>query len=339
MIDLRSDTVTRPTPAMLDAMMSAKVGDDMFGEDPTTNALQARAAKMFGKEAALFCSSGVQANQIAIKVHTRPGDQVICSDLAHIYHYEGGGIAMNSGCSVKMIHNDRLGRFSAEEVAAHINEDDQHFPKSALVCLEDTVNKGGGAVWSTADIAPIATLCQSRNLRLHVDGARLFNALVATGESTQDYGHHFDSISICLSKGLGAPIGSLLLGDRDFISQAIRVRKVFGGAMRQTGYLAAAGLHALDHHIDRLAIDHHHAQQVAEVLSQSRSVSRVIDVETNILLFDLRDDISPATYLAKLHEAGISAFATGPQRIRFVFHLDVSSADVDRLMTTIRSIN
>ncbi|RYD70570.1 MAG: aminotransferase class I/II-fold pyridoxal phosphate-dependent enzyme, partial [Sphingobacteriales bacterium] len=264
-IDLRSDTFTKPSPAMLEAMLKAHVGDDVFGEDPTVNALESFTAQIFGMEAGLFCPSGTMTNQIAIKCHTQPGDEVICDKTSHVYIYEGGGIAFNSGSQVKALDGER-GMINADQVKEAINPDDVHKARTSLVTLENTANRGGGSCYNLAEIQKIKEVCLQNNLRLHLDGARLFNALVARQETTRQYGELFDSISICLSKGLGAPIGSLLIGKSQFIKQARRVRKVFGGGMRQAGYLAAAGLYALENNIDRLEIDHAHAHQIAEIL-------------------------------------------------------------------------
>ena len=266
MIDVRSDTVTQPTPAMLQAMLQAVVGDDVFGEDETVNELQRKAAELFGKEAALFCPSGTMSNQIAIKTHTQPGDEVICDELAHVYLFEGGGIAANSGASVRLLKGDN-GRFTAEQVRDNINRrDDSHFPWTRLVAIENTVNKGGGCCWDLREIERIRSVCQEQNIAMHLDGARLFNALVARDEAPRDYGNLFESISICLSKGLGAPAGSLLLGSRAFIARAHRQRKLLGGGMRQAGYLAAAGLFALEHNVRRLQDDHRKAKVLAAEL-------------------------------------------------------------------------
>ncbi len=267
-IDLRSDTVTKPTPGMLDAMLRAEVGDDVWGEDPTVSALEESTAHRFGMEAGLFCPSGTMTNQIAIRVHTQPQQEVICHKQSHIYLYEGGGIAYNSLASVRLLDGER-GLLNAEDVAAAINPDDIHYPETALVAIENTVNKGGGACYSLERIASISRICQEHHLPLHLDGARVFNALVATNESPGAYGQYFDSISVCLSKGLGAPVGSVLLGSHAFIHQARRVRKVFGGGMRQAGYLAAAGLYALNHHVERLLDDHRCARVLGEGIGGS----------------------------------------------------------------------
>lgn len=330
-VDVRSDTVTRPTPAMLQAMMEAAVGDDVLGEDETVNALQREAAELFGKEAALFCPSGTMTNQIGIKVHVRPGDEVICHELAHVYLYEGGGIAANSGASVRLLSGER-GRFSAGQVRDAINRrDDAHLPWTRLVTLEDTVNKGGGCCWDLQEIARIRTVCSEHQLALHLDGARLFNALVARNEAPRDYGRLFDTLSVCLSKGLGAPAGSLLLGSRELIGRALRYRKLMGGGMRQAGYLAAAGRFALEHHVGRLAEDHARARTLAAELPALPYVESVLPVETNIVIFTLGDSITGEAFLRKLKEQGVLASSMGRQTIRIVFHLDVSDSHMETL--------
>ncbi len=283
MIDFRSDTVTKPSKEMMDAMFSAPVGDDVFSEDPTINELQQFAAKMFGKEDALFCSSGTQTNQIAINVHVQPGSEVICHEESHIYKYEGGGIAKNSGASVRLLQGDR-GRLTVDAIAKWVNPDDVHFPTTQLVSLEDTANRGGGAIYDFTEIQKIKKFCVANNLPLHLDGARLMNALVETKIDPKVYGAEFDSISLCLSKGLGAPVGSVLIGTKDFIKKARRVRKVFGGGMRQAGIIAAGGLYALKNNVDRLLIDHQHARQLEQTLNQLIWVNEVISVETNIVV-------------------------------------------------------
>jgi threonine aldolase len=279
-IDFRSDTVTRPTKEMLEAMMGAKVGDDVFGEDPSVNELEKRSAELFGMESALFCPSGTMTNQIAIKCHTQPGDDVICDTNAHVYQYEGGGIAFNSGASVKLIQGDR-GRISAQQVLENINPDDVHKPHTSLVCLENTSNRGGGSCYDMEEMKKIRKVCDENNLQLHLDGARLFNALVAKNESPKEYGNIFHTISICLSKSLGAPVGSVLLGTSAFIKKARRIRKVFGGGMRQAGFIAAAGIYALEHHVERLKEDHQHAALIAKALSAKNEVAEVLPIETN----------------------------------------------------------
>jgi threonine aldolase len=337
MIDLRSDTVTRPSKAMLDAMFSAAVGDDVFGDDPTVNALEAKAAELFGMEAGLFCSSGTMTNQVAIKVHTRPGDEVICNKLSHIYYYEGGGIAVNSGASVCLLDGDR-GRITAVDVRNHINPDDIHRPVTRLVEIENTMNKGGGSVYDYNEVIAISKVCRENGLRFHLDGARLFNALQATGYRPDEYGQLFDSISICLSKGLGAPVGSLLLGGKDFIRQARRVRKVLGGGMRQAGYLAAAGIYALDNNISRLADDHRRAALLGSVLSELSFVEEVVPVETNIIFFRLIDSMGEIEFLERLAKKDIHALALSPQNIRMVTHLDFTDDMLDQLVKALKSI-
>ena len=336
MIDLRSDTVTRPTPGMLDAMLSARVGDDVFGDDPSVIALEEKAAAIFGMEAGLFCPSGTMTNQIAIKVHTKPGDEVICDIGSHVYRYEGGGIAFNSGSSVRLLQGDR-GRITAEQVESNINPDDIHHPVSRLVVAENTSNRGGGSCYDAGELQRISVLCRERSLKFHLDGARFFNAMIATGIDPLETGTRFDSISICLSKGLGAPVGSVLLGSAEFIHQARRIRKVFGGAMRQAGYLAAAGIYALDHHITRLAKDHERAERIGKLLEACPYVRQVAPIETNIIVFTLFDEMPDERFLNRLKEAGILALGFGPQIIRMVTHLDVSDAMVGKLAGVLKN--
>lgn len=323
MTDFRSDTVTRPTDGMRRAMMHAKVGDDVFGEDPSINALQEKISALFGMEAALFCPSGTMTNQIAIKVHTQPGDEVICADNAHVYVYEGGGIARNSGSQARVLHGDR-GRITAGQVLQAINPDDVHKPHTSLVCLENTANRGGGSCYDFEEIKKIKEACRAHSLKLHLDGARLFNALIAKNETPGQYGNIFDSISICLSKGLGCPVGSVLLGTKDFIARARRIRKVFGGGMRQAGFLAAAGIYALDHHVGRLAEDHTHAVKIAEALRQTDFTGEILPVETNILIFEVKGKYTAATLAQKLKEKNILVIPISTNQIRMVTHLDIS---------------
>lgn len=322
---------------MLEAMFRAPVGDDVFGEDPSVNDLEAKAAGLFGMEAALFCPSGTMTNQIAIKCHTQPGDEVICDQLSHVYIYEGGGIAFNSGCQVRPLTGDR-GRISAGLIEPFINPDDVHKPVSRLVSLENTANRGGGACYDFNDILAIRELCNQHNLSLHLDGARLWNALVARNEQPIQYGRVFDSISICLSKGLGTPVGSLLLGSASFIKKARRIRKVMGGGMRQAGYLAAAGIYALDHHINRLAQDHAHAQQVAQQLQQLDFISGLLPVETNILIVEVSGRYTAAGLAAQLKQAGIYCIAISATQVRMVFHLDVTPEMVDHLIGVLQTL-
>jgi threonine aldolase len=337
MIDLRSDTVTRPTPEMLKAMFSAKVGDDVFKDDPTVNALEAKASALFGTEAALFCPSGTMTNQIAIKVHTRPGDEVICHKLSHVYYYEGGGIAFNSGSSVCLLEGDH-GRITAEDVEAHVNPDDIHRPVTRLVSVENTMNKGGGAIYDFQELKKIGAVCKQNGLGYHLDGARLFNALVETKETPKQYGELFDSISICLSKGLGAPVGSLLLGSAPFIKQATRIRKVMGGGMRQSGFLAAAGIYALDNHVVRLKEDHQRARLIGEELKKLSYVDEVYPAETNILIFKLNEKMKDTTFVSKLEEKNIFSIIFSPQTIRFVTHLDFTDEMMSQVIAALKSL-
>lgn len=332
MIDLRSDTVTRPTPPMLEAMAKAMVGDDVFGEDPTVNALEERLAALFGKEAGLFCPSGTMTNQIAVRVHTRPGDEVIGDEGMHIYRYEGGGIMANSGCSVKFVPNDR-GRYTAQAMETAINNAaDNYVARTRLVNVENTHNRGGGSVWDLQEVHHLRTVCDRHGLALHLDGARIFNAMAADGRTPIEWGAPFDSVSVCLSKGLGAPVGSVLLGSRDFIREARRVRKRMGGGMRQAGYLAAACLFALDHHVDRLVLDHRKAARLAAALGTLPYVRTVLPVQTNIVVFDLADDRRSADVLDLLRDKGVRALPFGPQTIRMVTHLDVNDEAIERVV-------
>jgi threonine aldolase len=321
LLDLRSDTVTRPTPEMLRAMTNAPVGDDVFGEDPTVNELQAFAADMFGMEAALYCSSGTQTNQIAINVHTRPGDEVICSNLSHIYLYEGGGVAQNSGVSMRLLEGDR-GRITAAQVLANINADDAHYPRTTLVSLENTVNKGGGALYDLNELHAIREVCSAKGLQLHCDGARLFNAMVAQGIDAKVFGNIFDSISICLSKGLGAPVGSLLLGTKDFIYRAHRRRKSMGGGMRQAGFIAAAGLYALQNNINRLQEDHARARAIGDAMRNLDWVKNIMPIDSNIVIAEMADGIPSAAVMVALAKENIKCFTFGNDKIRLVAHLD-----------------
>lgn len=333
-IDLRSDTVTRPTPRMLDAMMSAKVGDDVYGEDPTVNALERKIADMFGMQAAIYCPSGTMTNQIAINVHVRPGDEVICDQTAHIYNFEGGGIARNSSASVRLLQGDR-GRYTAEDVLANINPDNIHAARTKLVEVENTVNKAGGSCWNINEIKKIRAVVDKFGLKFHLDGARLFNALTETGETPKQYGEQFDSISICLSKGLGAPVGSVLLGTNDFINEARRTRKVFGGAMRQAGFMAAAGIYALDNNIGRLKEDHQRAKALADVLIKQHYVEEVYPAQTNILVFKLKQTLKDKDFIKYLEGKDIHCSIFGPQVIRMVTHLDFTDEMLDVVCSTL----
>lgn len=337
MIDYRSDTVTKPTAGMLAFMQSAPVGDDVFGEDPSIISLERITAAKFGMEAGLFCPSGTMTNQLAIKTHTQAGDEVICDELSHIYQYEGGGIAFNSGCSVKLLHGDR-GRVTAEQVLEGINAQDVHKPITRLVSLENTSNRGGGACYDFNEFKNIKKVTEHHGLALHLDGARLFNALVYKQEAAIEYGNIFDSISICLSKGLGAPVGSVLIGSHSFITKARRWRKVFGGGMRQAGYLAAAGIYALDHHIERLADDHKNAKTLSDVLEKKEFVTSILGVETNIVIVTIGGKYTAPQLVATLKEKGVLAIAMTPTQVRFVFHLDISENDLAKTIEIINSL-
>lgn len=334
-VDLRSDTVTKPTPGMLEAMFAAKVGDDVFGEDETINELEVKTAAIFGMEAGIFCPSGTMSNQIAIKCFTQPLDELIADQTAHIYRYEGGGIAFNSGVSTRLLNGYR-GIITAEMIEPEINAENIHYPHTSLVALENTVNKGGGSCYTLEQIKPIAKLCRDKGLKLHLDGARIFNALAHTGDKAADYGKYFNGISVCLSKGLGAPVGSVFLADKKTIKYARRVRKVFGGGMRQAGFLAAASIYALDHHVERLKIDHAHAQILSETLLNCSWVSNVLPAETNLILFDT---VEPAAIvLEKLAEKGIMALPTDTHRIRFVLHLDVHPEQIEYAVDVLKKL-
>jgi threonine aldolase len=334
MIDFRSDTVTLPTPEMLAYMHQAPVGDDVFGEDPSINALEAKSAYMFGMEAGLFCPSGTMTNQLAIKTHTQAGDEVICEELSHVYQYEGGGIASNSGCSVKLLQGNR-GRITASQVLAAIHPEDVHKPISRLISLENTCNRGGGACYDFKEFEEIQKVAKTHHLGLHLDGARIFNAIVHKKEDSKQYGKVFDSISICLSKGLGAPVGSVLVGDAAFIKKARRWRKVFGGGMRQAGSLAAAGIYALDHHVDRLKQDHEKALLIKEALVKKDFVTEVFEVETNIVIAKIEGKYNATQLAALLKEHHILVIAMTPALVRFVLHLDITD---EMLTTTIATI-
>jgi threonine aldolase len=313
------------------------VGDDVFGEDPSVNQLEAMAAGMFGMEAALYCPTGTMSNQVAIKVHTQPGDEVICDKTAHVYQYEGGGIAANSGAQVKLLDGEN-GRITVDQVAAAINPDDVHKANTSLVCIENTSNRGGGACYELSNIQDIRDLCNRYGLKLHLDGARLFNALVARNESPKQYGEAFHSISVCLNKGLGCPIGSILIGKKDFIKKARRVRKVFGGGMRQAGYMAASGIYALQNHIERLKEDHDHAKQIAGALSKKEFTGKILPVETNIIIFDVQAPYQPQELVEKLKAQNIHTIAISPTQIRMVLHLDITKDMVKKLIQVIEQL-
>ncbi len=322
---------------MLQAMFSASVGDDVFGEDPSINKLEALAADMFGMEGAVFCPSGTMTNQIGIKVHTQPGDEVICEKLSHVYIYEGGGIAFNSGCQVKAIEGDR-GRLTAEQVQNAINPNDIHKANTSLVSVENTANRGGGSCYEFTNLQQIKEVCLQNNLKFHLDGARLWNALIANNETPRQYGELFDSISICLSKGLGAPVGSILLGDRDFIKKARRVRKVFGGGMRQAGYLAAAGIFALENNVSRLEQDHWHAKMIAAALLKKQYIGKMMPVETNIVIFEVLYPYTPQSFEEELAKFSILCMTVSPTQVRIVTHLDITPEMVNQLVGAIEAM-
>ena len=338
-VNLISDTVTRPTEGMLTYMMEATVGDDVFKEDPTINALEEKVAKLFGKEAALFFPSGTMANQTAIKLHTQPGDQLICDHYAHIFNYEGGGVSFNSGVSCALIEGDR-GRITAEQIKQRVNPSDfYHSPRTSLVALENTTNKGGGAFYSTNAIEEIAQLCRKENLPLHLDGARLWNAMVATKTSPDFYGQHFDTLSICFSKGLGAPVGSALIGSQTTIDSALRIRKMLGGGMRQAGYLAAAAIYGIEHHWHRMQQDHEKAKSLGEVLSKVPGVRYLAPVDTNIVIFELDSEARENQFMEHMQKNKIQLISMGSGKLRFVTHLDYSDAQHDHVIKCIKQLN
>lgn len=337
-IDLRSDTVTRPTPGMLEAIMSARVGDDVYKEDPTVNELEEKLAQMFGKDEALFFPTGSMANQAAIKLHTQPAEQLICDKWAHVYNYEGGGVSFNSGVSCKLVDGDR-GMITAEQVEENINPPDfYHSPLTSLVCLENTTNKGGGACYDFEEFRKIRKVCDQYGLGLHLDGARLFNALVAKNEEPKEYGKIFDTISVCLSKGLGTPMGTVLIGDKEIMKNAIRVRKVLGGGMRQVGFMAAAGIYALENNVDRLEEDHKRASEIGAVLKTQSYIKEVEPVETNIIIFYLKDPSDEKSFMEQLHQENIRISNMGQGKLRIVTHLDYTQEMHQRFLEVVKSI-
>lgn len=336
-IDLRSDTVTKPTEGMLQAIMNAETGDDVYKEDPTVNELERRVADFFGMDEALFFPTGSMANQAAIKLHTQPGEQLICDKWAHVYNYEGGGVSFNSGVSCKLVDGDR-GMITAQQVRDHINPPDfYHSPLTSLVCLENTTNKGGGACYDFSEIEKIRTVCNENNLGLHLDGARLMNALVATGDDPKRYGKVFDTISLCFSKGLGTPLGTVLAGKKELMKNAIRVRKVLGGGMRQVGFMAAAGLYALDTHVERLGEDHKKALEIANVLSQAPYISKVEPTETNIVIFYLTEGVDEEKFMKDLEGKQIRVSNMGHGKLRVVTHLDYTNAMHDTFLSVLKN--
>lgn len=332
--DLRSDTFTKPTPGMMEAMVQAHTGDDVFGEDPSVNQLEAMMAEHFGMQAALYCPSGTMSNQIAIKVHTQPGDELICGDHSHVYIYEGGGIAFNSGVQVRTVDSDR-GMLAAADIIAAINPDDVHKARTSIVSLENTSNRGGGCCYEQEALEQVREVCDQHKLALHLDGARLFNALVATGQNPKLYGQLFDSISVCLNKGMGCPMGSVLMGSTGYIKQARRIRKKFGGGLRQAGYMAATGIYAMEHHIARLADDHANAKRIARALLKREFTGHMLPVDTNIVIFDVKGDWTPVTFTEHLKKHNILAMAISATQVRMVTHLDISEAQTDHVCAVI----
>lgn len=337
-INLISDTITRPNNEMLAFMMQAEVGDDVFNTDPTVIALQDKIATLFGMEAALFFPSGTMANQTAIKIHTQPAEQLICDKWSHVYNYESGGASFHSGVSCKLIDGHR-GMFKAEQLSEVINDPKLYYlPVSSLAVVENTTNKGGGACWDYVELEKIQKVCSEQGLSFHLDGARLFNALVAKNETPGQYGKLFDSISICLSKGLGAPIGSLLLSTEENIQKAIRIRKLFGGGMRQVGYLAAAGIYALDHHVDRLSEDHRRAALLGKALEKSDWIAKVEPIETNIIIFQLHEHLDEKLFMNNMEKNSIRLISMGEGKLRIVTHLDFTDAMLEKVVEVIENM-
>lgn len=338
MINLISDTLTKPTPKMLDFMFNAEVGDDVFQQDPSVITLQEKMASLFGMEAALYFPSGTMANQAAIKLHTQQGAQMICDKWAHVFNFEGGGAAFNSGISCHLLDGNR-GMFTAKQVENAINDPDNiHLPLTSLVAIENTTNKGGGACWDYKEILKIKKVCVANTLSFHLDGARLFNALVAKNETPKQYGEIFDTISICLSKGLGAPVGSVLIGNKERIQKALRIRKLLGGAMRQAGYMAAAGIYAINHHVERLAVDHSNAKIIGKALQKCRFVKEVEPIETNIIIFYLNDQISESEFMAKLEAKNIYLSTMGDGKLRMVSYLEITNEMIDTVVQVLENL-
>jgi len=337
-IDLRSDTITKPTPEMLEFMMNAQVGDDVYKEDPSVNELERRIADMFGMDSALYFPTGSMTNQAAIKIHTQPGEQLIADSYAHIYNYEGGGVSFNSGVSCKLISGNR-GMITASQVIEAINPPDfYHSPLTTLVCLENTTNKGGGACYDFEEVKNIKNVCNTHGLGFHLDGARLWNAIVANKETSRDYGQVFDTISVCLSKGLGAPMGSVLVGKQKFMDKAIRIRKILGGGMRQVGYMAAAGIYALDHNLDRMHIDHQRAKELGAELKKIEIVTSVEPIDTNIVIFKLSENELKQNFINKLLKKEVLISDMGQGKLRIVTHLDYTKTHHERLLTFLKEL-
>lgn len=337
MIDLRSDTVTRPTPGMLNAMFTAKVGDDVFKEDYTVLELEEKTAALFGMEAGLFCPSGTMTNQLAIKAHTQPGDELLCDTTAHVYNYEVGGISFHSGVQAKLLQG-KNGIISTEQIHHAINPDFDWLCPTKLVCIENTANRAGGTYYTLLEMQNISNLCKKTGLKFHLDGARIFNALVELNVNPAELGPLFDTISVCLSKGLGAPVGSVLLGKKDVIKTCRRYRKLFGGGMRQAGYLAAAGIYALDNHVNRLVDDHKRAATLSSVLEKLNYVDNILPVKTNIVIFNLKQNINPPQFVELLKQKGIIISAFGNQAVRFVTHLDFTDEMLANVIMALKEI-
>lgn len=337
-INLVSDTITKPSYDMLQFMFNAQVGDDVYRQDPTVIELEATVAQIFGMEAGLFFPSGTMANQTAIKLHTQPGDQLITDKDAHIYHYEGGGISFNSGVSCRLLDGNR-GMFTAEQVKEAINDPEfYHSPLTSLVCVENTTNRGGGGCYELKDLQKIKQVCDAHDLKFHLDGARIWNALIAKKQNPKAFGQLFDTISVCFSKGLGAPIGSVLLGDQETIHRALRIRKILGGGMRQVGYLAAAGIYALEHNIERLTDDHRRAKEIANMLLTKEWVASVEPVETNIIIFSLVPGYSEQLLIEKLKQKNISISTITKGKLRIVTHLDYREVMHTYVMETLEKL-
>jgi len=337
-IDLRSDTITKPTPAMLEAMMQAEVGDDVYEEDLTVNALQEKVADMLGMEAALFCPSGTMTNQIGIKLLTQPQDEVICYKASHIYKYEGGGLAYNAQISAKLVDSHQ-GKLGVNHIVDNINPEDIHFPKTRLIALENSVNRGGGAFYTLEEIKEISAFAKEKSLKMHLDGARLWNAALAAGVDLKEYGKYFDTISVCLSKGLGCPVGSLILMKKENLFYAKRLRKVMGGAMRQAGFLAAAGIFALDNHLERLQEDHQRAKEIAQVFEKTSFAKSMMPVVTNILIMELTDESKTNRFYEYLTENQILIGKVSPTQIRMVTHLDFDDKQLEHLKNVIQKFS
>lgn len=336
-IDVRSDTVTRPTPGMRQAMMDAEIGDDVFGEDPSVIQLEQKCAKLLGMEAAVYCPSGTMTNQIGIRILTQPFDEVICYKGSHIYKYEGGGLAGNSHISAKLVMGDR-GRLSVKDIESNISADDVHYPRTSVVGLENTIVSEAGSYYRLDQIAALSAFARSRGLRMHLDGARLFNALAETGDSPAELGKHFDTISICLSKGLGAPVGSVLVCKRELEPMARRMRKVYGGGMRQAGFLAAAGTYALDHHVTRLKEDHVRAKALGDALTGRPYIKSIMPVDTNIVIAELVDGLTPRVFLDKLATQGVRAISFSATQFRMVTHLDFDDRMLEETCTVLKHL-